>query len=48
MHVVGDVVFDESEAIAPDEMLNVRGAAGDQVVHADHLVSASEEQLAEV
>src|SRR5204863_2847408 len=46
--VVGDVVFDEAEAVAAEEVLDVFRIAGDEVVHADDFVSAIEKELAEV
>src|SRR5439155_23306917 len=48
MDEVGDVVFHERETVAAEKMLDVRGVAGDQIVHADHFVTAIEEQLAEI
>ena len=46
--VVRDVVLDEREAVAADEVLDVARDAGDEVVDADDFMAALEEQLAEV
>src|SRR5207245_1388781 len=48
VNVIRDVVFDEREPIAADQMLDIRGTARDQVVHADHFMAAIEEQLAQM
>ena len=48
MNVVRDVVLDETESIATEKMLDVRGRSGDEVVHADDFMTAIEEKLAKV
>src|SRR5260370_24644109 len=48
MHEVRDVVLHERESVAAEEMLDVGGVTGDQIVHADHFVTALEKELAQV
>src|ERR1043165_9608509 len=48
VNVVRDVVLDEREAVVAEEVRDVRRAAGDEVVDADHFVAAREKELAEV
>jgi hypothetical protein len=44
---LGDVVVVELEVITLEEMLDVLQAAGDQVVHGDHVVPLLQEAIAE-
>jgi hypothetical protein len=48
MHEVADVVVVELEVAALEQVLDVLQSAGDQVVHADHVVAFLQETVAEV
>ncbi len=46
--VIGHVMLDEEKVIAPSQVFDVAGGAGDEVVHGDNLVSLSQEAIAQV
>src|SRR5438445_13874254 len=46
--VIGDIVLDEAESAPAQQVLDVGGTSGDEIIHADDFMTALQEQFAEM